>query len=172
MLEEHRTSREFGKLIQKLGCKERLNIDLSTLKDSTGTIHTKPEDIHDTLSKSMEKTFCPPVKLDPAAEQMQYDEKHWSEVVDAPTTEDALHSESLIPRELQQALRKASKRRLQKDLVMEMERRLRHPITFEEFRKVVKKLKADKAPGPSLLTVNMVKGWPYETSKAAYIYTT
>ena len=43
MLEEHRTSREFGKLIQKLGCKERLNIDLSTLKDNTGTIRTSPE---------------------------------------------------------------------------------------------------------------------------------
>ena len=41
-------------------------------------------------------------------------------------------------------------------------------MTLEQFKRIIRKLKKDKAPGPSHLTTNMVKGWPDDMIETAY----
>jgi hypothetical protein len=49
-----------------------------------------------------------------------------------------------------------------------MNKAMSDPITFEMFEDAVKAIKSEKAPGPSMVTPNMIKAWSPDTLHYAY----
>ena len=168
-LEQTRLENKIGLMIRRLGDKERFVLELFSMNDPVHGRITNPVTIHENLTDANEEIYNVPTNLDPAAQSLQDDPLCWPRLLHGLGAEfDPLHADSTIPLPLQLDIKKVCRTKATAPLIAAMNAAMSEPITFETFEDAIKALKADKAPGPSMVTPNMIKAWSYDTLQYAY----
>jgi exonuclease III len=173
-LEDLRLANKIGLMIRRLGDKERFMLDLFSMNDPVLGRITNPITIHENLTDANEEIYNVPTNLDPSAEFLQDDRSCWTNLLEGldpdgcDDEEDTIHPESKIPAALQRKLKDVCRIKAAAPMMEEMEKAMSDPISFEVFEAAINSLKSDKAPGPSMVTPNMIKAWSHDTLHYAY----
>jgi hypothetical protein len=178
-IERLRLDNKLGKVIRLLGDKQYTTLDLSTLRGEDGCTRTTPSAVTSLCNTYFRDWFGVPSKLDPAAMAIETSKTVWKELVDPPDwiieqmdnpngVLPPIHEDSRIPKDLQDGLRRACRRKATPQMETDMKVALDEPFSLEEFTAAIRHLSPDKAPGPSMVNSNMIKGW--DDGMIAYVH--
>ena len=157
-LEDKRIAGKIGKVIRALSDKPTKYLDLSYMSDPVKGYDIAPLSIHSRIKQFFrDDWYANPSGLDPLAESIANDPSKWQDILHAPEDDVPLMRESNIPLELQGSLKKACRMKASPHIRDMMTEALAEPISLHEFKAAVKHLPPDKAPGPSMVTPNMIK---------------
>lgn len=174
-LEDLRIENKIGLMIKRLGDKEQFSLELFSMNDPIAGRITNPVTIHENLTDANRDLYSVPTNLDPAAAKLQDKKGFWCELLHGvddtgvfDDESDIIHEQSSIPPTLQRKIKDVCKIKASDHLIRDMKTAMEADITFEDFEEAIKALKYDKAPGPSMVTPNMIKAWSTDTLRFAY----
>jgi len=175
-METLRAQNKLGDLIAALGDKPRMTLDMSSVVDDNDRLVTHPFDVHETVVDNFARWFSTPDNLDPAAAALDREPHRWKQLmgqnIPAAIVKDnpppLLATDSKIPIPLQERIRHVCQRKVSESVMADIQAAMEEPISLSDFRDMINRLKWGKAPGPSMLTTNMIKLWPPEVVEWAH----
>ena len=162
--------RRLQAVLQKIGLKIKTPLRLTTVRTTDGTLLTTPQDIHEGINKHFRDHHAEPAGLDPVAQRLQDDPNWWKTLLDpqSVTSQEPLHPCSNIPLTLQHGLRRALCTKVKPEMADLLGKALEKDITHEEFYSTLHSISFNRAPGPSMVSSNMVKSWPPAIQQEAF----
>lgn len=148
------------------GGKRRGHFDWSRIKRPDGTYTSDRVQIAEELGEHAVRQHSAPADLDPVAREIHASDTLWRELSRGDPVE--FPSDTNIPSAHLIGLRKICQRKVSLEVSAELERVMALPVTVEDFTGAIKSAARDRAPGPSGLTINMVKGWPPDVLLAVH----
>jgi len=147
------------------GRRHQDGLTVDAIESPAGKIQGDPKEIHELSTAHAKESFSIP----PECRTPFHTAEDWQPYVDDVNLFLNAFQDSNIPTHylhiIHQALQPIPQAAVIHD---EIERLLEHPPTLEEFKKGIRKTKANSAPGPSGLTNNMTKSWP--ESMVSYVH--
>jgi len=160
-----------GTLIRLMTGAPASTLDLQTLPCPTRGQIVDHFEIQVALNEFFHDWHAIPQNLDPAARRLATNNIWWLSLLHQ-TEQDLvkpLHEDSKIPLALQQGIRKVCQKKVTPRVEKLLQEAIDRPITFDQFEATINALPSGGAPGPSQVTVNMVKAWAPATKR--FIYT-
>ena len=148
------------------GGKKRGHFDWSRIKRPDGTYTSDRVQIAEELGEHAVRQHSAPADLDSIAREIHTSDTLWRDLAEGVPVE--LPADTAIPPAHLPGLRDLCRRKVSPEVTAELERVMALPITLEDFAGAIKSATRDKAPGPSGLTINMVKGWPPDVLLAVH----
>ncbi|MBQ27686.1 MAG: hypothetical protein CMH81_06050 [Nitrospiraceae bacterium] len=161
-IQAHLELQHIGKVLQTIGLKRKQTPPLTRLTLEDGATLTLPIDIQDELNKHFTAHHSIPSGLDPVAHKLHHDDTWWHELAAGADMNTPLHPHSAIPDHHQLGLRNLCKTKVTSATAKKIQDALRQQITISEFHSTLDGMAKDKAPGPSMVTTNMIKKWTPE----------
>ena len=195
-LEEFHANKELGKIISQLACRPPDMLDLQSLPCPTRGQIIDHYTVQVVLNDYFREWHAIPASLDPAADKLARDPDWWHSLLEYRTrssehtashdsttpsngprqvnTEDILPLDysSSIPLSLQDGLRRVCAVKISQPIKDCLQNVLDETITFEDFDAAINALTNGGAPGPSGVTVNMVKAWSLSTRRWIHMHMT
>ena len=137
------------------GGTRRGHFDWSRIKRPDGTYTSDRVQIAEELGEHAVRQHSAPADLDPVAKEIHASDTLWRELSRGDPVE--FPSDTNIPSAHLIGLRKICQRKVSLEVSVELERVMALPVTVEDFTGAIKSAARDRAPGPSGLTINMVK---------------
>ena len=183
-LEEFHANKELGKIIQQLSCRPPDMLDLQSLPCPTRGQITNHYTVQIVLNSYFKDWHAIPKSLDPAADKLARDPDWWHSLLEyrtktgpeplqtTPSEENILPLDygSAIPLPLQDGLRRVCAVKVSKPVELCLQQVLDEPITYDDFNLAINSLTNGGAPGPSGVTVNMIKAWSPSTRKFVHMH--
>ena len=169
-LQEAYNAKRFSFIIRKLGYKETVPLNPHTLVLPTGEITTNPIRINENIMAHFESHHMKPSGLDSAAgwvhSLVDSDIQHLLlgqiDVASDPV------ANSNIPGHLLDLVLSHCKQKVTDDVASKVTAAARQGISFQDFCDAITAAKSNKAPGPSGLTINMIKALSANSKRFLY----
>jgi len=152
-------------VFRALGIKQRDAFDANKITLADGTVVTNPVTVHEKMKDKQVVHHEEPKNLDPQAKSLATDPQCWKHLLDPIAAPPADTAASSIPRRLLRKVTAACRKKVSPQVEEKIALALKAGISVDDLKGAIKSAKAGTAPGPSLLTINMLKAAPEDLLK-------
>jgi len=171
-MEDLRQRENLGRLIELLSGKPREQLDLQTLPSAEEGQIVDHHRNQATINEFFRAWHAIPPDLDAAAQHLSTHPLWWQSLLhlDPDEAPRILNKRSAIPEALQKGLRRVCAKKVTQEVEDEVREVVYAPITIEDFGDALDDIVTGGAPGLSLATANMVKGWSDEVRRFVFMH--
>jgi hypothetical protein len=160
-------NKKYRQLIPVIGTKPSTPFDLSYLRLSDGSIETNRNKMQEHVCKHGEDHHAHPKNLDAHAEHLANSPTYWSDLA-AGTNVTTMTISNISP-DMVARLQATCQCTLSAVAKTEIADSLHAPISEQDFTDALDHVQKKRAPGPSMVTTNMIRAWSPNTRYIAFV---